>query len=704
MENQQIESQELSKEQLLQEVRQMRPSIGSADEETVFQYACKLYTLLVDFEMKDKDLAAECFKYVKQMSDDGNPSAHLLLSGLYHNGIGCDTSHREALRLSKQYIEEQGDSADKDVLSGAYSIVGECLLRGWGTQKNVPEAYGYFQKANALNGEYADVIKDIEEEYPMTALGEIDISKRKFSRITKLLLILGIIFGGFVLFMMLKNHEGYSVFLSVYAPLSLVACIGTLFWQKWAAWLLFLVGPFGWLTLLSMLKRRTGYAQPLCSLFGVRDDGRNMLTRMKDAAMKYGDGPAYHADSPETKTFKVGISLAVILIGLLAVWLGIRYIFSDRDWSLAEWNIFDSPGMWFALSVIGFFAQFGDWIHTSFHWVYKWKDPDTGKEKVERSWDIMDEMEGGFIYPVLMHVIFIPAAYGAMFYYIIQCVLALIGVATPFLAAALCLGFVWVFFRLADRLIHRRHRKVLLLVWTLVSMLLIWMCSMPVGGLGFDLDFSLPSWSSKGTSVGKTVQQLKDPNWTRFARVTAPKLNVRRGPDSSTQRLIVTADNRYDWYTGANTDDLTNSILAYRNEVFPVLGEADGWIRVYISDPRIGATEAYISKKYTEAVEPIDMAYTYRGARDEESQAFIFFRSDGVALTGGISNGSYIIYPEQQPIVATDIPADISDADLLGLYEASIPETLTYETVIIFFPNADNPDLTTECSYHVPLP
>ncbi len=140
---------------------------------------------------------------------------------------------------------------------------------------------------------------------------------------------------------------------------------------------------------------------------------------MTSTLLAYGEGENYKTDSSQTKIANVvhyAISAALFVVAVLAAW-NIAHFDSSFD---IEWNCFKSPTLYGTLCFAGFFLQFFNWKHLSYKTYWKWKDPSTGKEYLERDRDMLTEVEGGFLMPLLGHVILAPMIYGALLYYLLM--------------------------------------------------------------------------------------------------------------------------------------------------------------------------------------------------------------------------------------------------------------------------------------------
>ena len=116
--------------------------------------------------------------------------------------------------------------------------------------------------------------------------------------------------------------------------------------------------------------------------------------------------------------------------------------------------------------------------------------------------------------------------------------------------------------------------------------------------------------------VAQDAVTLKLPKWSKFVRVNAEGVNLRKSPSTSSPRLMkVNVHSSYDYYHGVynpmvswNQNEKDGSPFRYEKEtICPVVDETSDWYRIYVK-PGI---EAYIMKKFctVESAQTVDSEY-----------------------------------------------------------------------------------------------
>ena len=145
-------------------------------------------------------------------------------------------------------------------------------------------------------------------------------------------------------------------------------------------------------------------------------------------------------------------------------------IFADGDLTFkAQWNMFKSPLGNLCL-FIGFFwaiLWWGKFTHWSATPVTEYRDSSGNLVKREENFDIMEQGFAKIIMPLLGHFIIEPIIYGAIIYYPIQCIIALVGSIFPYILALIVIGIIalaWMF----TRQFSFRYHSVMLVAFALV--------------------------------------------------------------------------------------------------------------------------------------------------------------------------------------------------------------------------------------------
>lgn len=436
-----------------------------------------------------------CIKLLKDAADnDGYEPAAGMLSAIYYEGIGTRKNYAESAHYAKMVTEDETN--DTEPWKGiVYNILGMMSQYGRGTTKNIPEAWHMFRFAIGLGNEDAiENMQKLESNYPMTSDGTIDISRKGRSAWLTVFLVLGAVISGFLAYMEYTQAPGALCF--AFAAYCLV-CLLMLFWVPYSVYgmvatlvavianqVAFLCNDlqpvFGdqesfmkvnglmlpsLLTCLAVLKRKKGYAHPWNILTQTEYDGRGLWETITSTVMAYGKGEEYKTDSPQTKI--ANVVLYAMAAGLLAMVAFTAWKVVHIDFSFEiEWNCFNN-GLYVPLCVVGFFLQFFSWSHLSYVTYWKWKD-EYGREHMERDNDMMTEIEGGFLMPLLGHLLLIPMLYGAMLYYVLMGGFALLQSVMPWILGALTLASICPVFLSLRNLLDRKLRFFLIPGFTVV--------------------------------------------------------------------------------------------------------------------------------------------------------------------------------------------------------------------------------------------
>ena len=164
------------------------------------------------------------------------------------------------------------------------------------------------------------------------------------------------------------------------------------------------------------------------------------------------------------------------LITVAGFFLIYEVITTDALVFKANWNMFESPLGSLCL-FIGFFwaiAWWGKFTHWSATPITKTYDGYGNLKKVEEDYDITNQMFAKFLMPILGHFIIEPIIYGAVIYYPIQCIIALVGSIFPYILSLIVLGIIagsWMFTRI---FLVRYHSIVLVAMGILFTVAFGW--------------------------------------------------------------------------------------------------------------------------------------------------------------------------------------------------------------------------------------
>lgn len=446
----------------------------------------------------------ECIRLLKDAAENDHyePAAGML-SAIYYEGLGTRVNYAESATYAKMVTDDE--TGDTEPWKGIiYNIMGLMTMAGNGITKNIPRAWHLLRYAIGLGSEDAqESLEKLQDNYPMTSDGRIDLMPRGRSKWMTFFLVMSILFFGLIAYNMWnEDYRGTAVVAGGYA----LVCLLTMLWVPNSVYgilayfvigaigcpLYFFnavlgsgdtesippafIGTFGGAALsasfifLSMQKRKKGCAHPWNILTKKDYDGRGPWECFTSKLLEYGEGDAFKTDAKPTQIatgLQYVFALVLVAMSGYAAW-GV----ANADMSMdIEWNCFKNTTVYVPLCVIGFFLQFFNWTHLSYVTFWEWTD-DLGKKHRERDRDMMTEIEGGFLMPLLGHLLVAPIIYGAMLYYVIMGGFALLQGVMPWVLAALTFASSYLAFRNMQKWIDRKLRFLLLPVTALFYFLI----------------------------------------------------------------------------------------------------------------------------------------------------------------------------------------------------------------------------------------
>lgn len=148
---------------------------------------------------------------------------------------------------------------------------------------------------------------------------------------------------------------------------------------------------------------------------------------------------------------------------------------SDLTFS-ANWNMFKSPlgnicmCIGFICAIV-FWGKMGHWSRTP---VIEYRDSSGRFLGAKEDMDIMEQSFAKILLPFLGHFVLEPIIYGALIYYPIQCIIALVGTIFPYILSLIVLAIMagsWFF---TKKLNFRYHSIVLVLLGVLFTVAFCW--------------------------------------------------------------------------------------------------------------------------------------------------------------------------------------------------------------------------------------
>lgn len=185
--------------------------------------------------------------------------------------------------------------------------------------------------------------------------------------------------------------------------------------------------------------------------------------------------------------------IVAALITLAGGFLIYEVITTDALTFKANWNMFKSPlgslciCIGFICAII-FWGKFGHWTRIPY---LVTKDEFGNVKKVEKNYDMIETMFWTIFFPFIGHFIIEPIMYGALIYYPIQCIIAVVGAIFPYILSLIVLGIIsgsWMFTRTFQ---FRYHSVVLVFA-----------------GLLFTVAFGWGGYAIGKSEPGSTIQML----------------------------------------------------------------------------------------------------------------------------------------------------------------------------------------------------
>ena len=162
--------------------------------------------------------------------------------------------------------------------------------------------------------------------------------------------------------------------------------------------------------------------------------------------------------------FRIVGYVAAALISLTGLWLVYEVIANDVLTFSANWNMFNNMfgSLCLLIGLVCAIIFWGRYVHWSSTPYLVTRDKRTGEViKVEENHDISEWMLSSLLIPIFGHFIIEPIIYGALIYYPVQCVIAILGGAFPYIMSLVILAIVagsWMYTRVATF----RYRSALL--------------------------------------------------------------------------------------------------------------------------------------------------------------------------------------------------------------------------------------------------
>ena len=233
----------------------------------------------------------------------------------------------------------------------------------------------------------------------------------------------------------------------------------------------------------------------------------------------------------EDRSYRIASYVVNTLVSLAGLFLAYEVLFNLRISFSPEWNIFKSA--WgFPCILIGLvlaILRWGKLGHYSSKPIVEYRDSSNHLIERKEDYNVMSQLVGLVMLPIIGHLIIEPVVYGCLIYYPLQCVIALVGLVFPYLIALLLLfviGCCWFYF--PSLAMEKRFR-------VLGALGLFLMCAFGWGGYAIE-HFNLAEWTPSTSSVSYThdsetpqANASQEQNNSQTGKSTQILSNIGRG-------------------------------------------------------------------------------------------------------------------------------------------------------------------------------
>lgn len=175
--------------------------------------------------------------------------------------------------------------------------------------------------------------------------------------------------------------------------------------------------------------------------------------------------------------YKLACRIFAALVTITGIFLIYEIVTTDTLEFKANWNMFKSAlgsicmFIGFLCAII-FWGKFGHWSSTP---VTETRDRFTGELiKSEENYDVSEQLFAKLLMPLIGHFVLEPIIYGAIIYYPIQCVIAIVGTIFPYIFSIFILGIIAVFWMLTKNFQFRYRTLVVVAAGLLFTIAFAW--------------------------------------------------------------------------------------------------------------------------------------------------------------------------------------------------------------------------------------
>ena len=152
------------------------------------------------------------------------------------------------------------------------------------------------------------------------------------------------------------------------------------------------------------------------------------------------------------KNYMIAGYIVAALITIAGAFLIYEVVTTDALVFKANWNMFKSPlgNLCWIIGFIWAMLWWGKFTHWSATPIIEKRDRYGNLIERKEDFDIMEQGFAKILMPILGHFVIEPIMYGAIIYYPIQCIIALVGAIFPYILSLIVLAIIvgaWLFTR-----------------------------------------------------------------------------------------------------------------------------------------------------------------------------------------------------------------------------------------------------------------
>ena len=259
--------------------------------------------------------------------------------------------------------------------------------------------------------------------------------------------------------------------------------------------------------------------------------------------------------------YQIACYIVCALITLSGLFLVYEVLFDGDLTFSAQWNIFKSPlgSVCIFIGFIWAMCWWGKFTHWSATPVVETRDRYSGR-LIERkeNYDVTEQMFAKILMPILGHFVIEPIMYGAVIYYPLQCIIALVGAIFPYVLSLLVLAIIGACWMYAQKVqIPARS----------------WMLGL--AGFVFTLAFAWGGYAIMNATPGGTIQMLADTNQMQYEPVSQEQTTTS-GSGTADDDAAVGVEDEGEQFEGYGEEGLLGSLpegtTSYEGEMagFPI--------------------------------------------------------------------------------------------------------------------------------------